>query len=119
MPWGNRPPTAAFMRLGGSEIVRLALAAGPSCGDVVDCRGGGLDLGQLLPRLAGLRFRTARKLPARADDRIMLEIILVLRLGLPEGTHRRQLRHDLTRPKSGRLDICDRIAATRFCSSFT
>ena len=41
--------------------------------------------------------------------RIVLEIILVLWLGLPEGTSGRDLRHDLARPEAGGLDIRDRI----------
>src|SRR5882672_9575100 len=41
--------------------------------------------------------------------RKMLQIILMLRLGLPEGTDGCHFRHDLAWPEAGGLDICDRI----------
>jgi hypothetical protein len=65
--------------------------------------------------LAGLRLRTMRKLPAGPDEvtgiavRIPLQIILMLRLGLPERTDGRHFRHDLAWPKAGGLDIRYRI----------
>jgi hypothetical protein len=68
------------------------------------------------PRLlAGLRLYAVPKLPAGADEvtgvavGIAFQIILVLRLGFPEGTGGRQFRHDLARPQTGGLDVRDRI----------
>src|SRR5919106_4450991 len=55
------------------------------------------------PLLRSVRF-PHRKLPVRTDEvagvalRDALQVILVLRLGFPEGTDRRHLGHDLSRP---------------------
>src|SRR5216683_4298720 len=65
--------------------------------------------------LTGLRFGAAWKPPAGADEmtgvavRIVLQIILMLRLGFPEGADGRQFRHDLAGPETGGFDIRDRI----------
>src|ERR1700675_1155925 len=69
----------------------------------------------VLGALAGLRLRAVRKLPARPDEmtgvavRIAFQIILVLRLGVPEGTGGCELGYDFARPETGGLDIRDRI----------
>ena len=39
----------------------------------------------------------------------MLQVILVLRLGLPERPRRLHLGDDLAGPKTGRLDVGDRV----------
>src|ERR1700730_11035247 len=65
--------------------------------------------------LAGLRVRAEWKLPARADEmagvavRIVLQIILMLRLRLPERGDGCQFRHDIARPQTGSFDIRNRI----------
>src|SRR5438552_1582775 len=41
--------------------------------------------------------------------RIVLEVVLVLGLGLPEGTRGRNFGDDLARPQSRRLDIRDGV----------
>src|ERR671916_1251839 len=55
------------------------------------------------------------ELPIRADEvtgvtsGVALQIILVLGLGFPEVAGRRDLGHDLPRPKTGGIDVGDRI----------
>ena len=39
--------------------------------------------------------------------RVVLEIVLVLRFGLPECAGRRDLRHNAARPQAGGVDIVD------------
>src|ERR1700691_1650448 len=57
--------------------------------------------------------RAYRKLPIRPDKmtgvavRIALQVVLVLRLGLPELPGGGDLRDDLTRPQTGGLDVGD------------
>jgi hypothetical protein len=58
-------------------------------------------------------FKTLGQFPARAREvagiaeRVALEIVLVLRLGLPEFAGGRDLRHDAAWPQAGRVDIID------------
>src|SRR4051812_43179390 len=64
-------------------------------------------------RLTGLL--PARQLPVRPDEvagvavRVVLQIILMLGLGLPERSDRRKLGDNLSRPKTGRIDVCNGI----------
>jgi hypothetical protein len=46
------------------------------------------------------QFRAGTRKVAGVTVRIALEVILVLRLGLPEITSRRQFRHHLTGPQA-------------------
>ena len=72
---------------------------------------------RILDRLNGFRFRPVRKLPAGPHEMagvaigVALQIILMLRFGLPEGTGRRQLGHHLAGPEAGGLDIGDGVFA--------
>src|SRR5271169_6408608 len=56
-----------------------------------------------------------RELPALPNEmtgvaiRIALQIILMLRLGFPEGTGGREFGNDLAGPETGGLDIRDRV----------
>src|ERR1700740_1404998 len=69
--------------------------------------------GYYLLVLSGL---AARQLPARPDEvtgisvRVPLEIILMLRLGLPEIADRRQFGHHLAWPQARRFDVGDGVA---------
>ena len=40
---------------------------------------------------------------------VSLQIILVLRLGLPEISHRLDLGHGLARPQARRVHVCDGV----------
>src|ERR671915_614103 len=63
--------------------------------------------------VSGGRTGAPGQFPARAREvagiaeRVALEIVLVLRLGLPEFAGRRDLRHDTAWPQAGGVDIVD------------
>src|SRR3954468_18012814 len=65
--------------------------------------------------LAGDRVGPAGQHPpgahevARVSVRVALEIVLMLRLGLPERPRRRPLRDHSPRPETRRLDVGDRV----------
>src|SRR5436309_244964 len=50
---------------------------------------------------------------ARVAARVALEVVLVLGLGLPEGTGGRDLGDDLAGPQAGRLDVGDGVLGYR------
>ena len=66
---------------------------------------------------------TAGQLPARPDEvarvavRVALQVVLVLRLRLPERARRLHLGDDLARPQARRLDVGDRVLGDPRCSS--
>ena len=74
-------------------------------------------------RLARRRLFAVRQLPVRPYEvagvavRVLLEVVLVLRLGLPEGPRLAHLGDDLARPYSGRVDVGDRVLGDLLCSS--
>src|SRR5580692_5065598 len=61
------------------------------------------------------RFRANRQLPIRTDKVAgvavgkMLQIVLMIGLGFPERSGRRDFGHDFPRPQSGGIDIGDRV----------
>src|ERR687898_3348276 len=63
--------------------------------------------------VSGGRTGAPGQCPARAREvagiavRVALEIVLVLRLGLPEFAGGRDLRHNAAWPQAGRIDIVD------------
>src|SRR5437016_4645187 len=63
----------------------------------------------------GRGIGAARELPPRPREvagvatRISLQIVLVLRLGLPEGAGGRDLGDDLARPQAGGVDVGDGV----------
>src|SRR5690349_7560356 len=65
--------------------------------------------------LVGDLVRAVRQLPARPDVvagvavGILLQVVLVLRLGLPEGPRGRHLGDHLARPQAGGVDVGDRV----------
>src|SRR5918996_553729 len=82
----------------------------------------GVDEGEQTPRTAvpprsarPARLRPARKPPVGPDEvagvavRVAFQVVLMLRLGLPEVAGRGYLGHHLARPESRRFDIGDRV----------
>src|SRR5271156_65556 len=102
----NRPPallpSEGNTGVGGREWpVRLSFVHGASIRDrKTSSRGGSASSGQDPPR--------TRKV-AGVAVRVALEIVLVLGLGLPEGTRRDDLRHHLAGPQPRSLDVGDGV----------
>src|SRR5580704_9454770 len=71
--------------------------------------------GLRLRTLRGHRAGAVRELPARAHEvarvpvGVALQVVLVLRLGLPERAGRRYLGDHLARPQAGGVDVGDRV----------
>jgi hypothetical protein len=61
------------------------------------------------PRPRGRQLPVRPREVAGVAPRDALQVVLVLRLGLPERAHRRHLGDDLARPQPGRLDVRDRV----------
>src|SRR5918993_3246569 len=97
---------ACIKRSTGNAIVR------PLCPSILPLTGRSRHRGCPADSLCG-HLGASAKFPARPEEvagvaiRVALEVILVLRLGLPEFANGRDFRHRAARPQTGGVDIVD------------